>query len=46
MGHKSLAISERYSHLSPDHKKHAVNSLNAFFKKKSGQPNQNEMKQS
>lgn len=27
MGHKSIAMSERYSHLSPDHKKDAVNGL-------------------
>ncbi len=27
MGHKSIAMSERYSHLSPDHKKEAVNNL-------------------
>lgn len=27
MGHKSIAMSERYSHLSPDHKKEAVNGL-------------------
>ena len=29
MGHKSIAMSERYSHLSPDHKKDAVNGLEA-----------------
>jgi integrase len=29
MGHKSIAMSERYSHLSPDHKKEAVNGLEA-----------------
>lgn len=27
MGHKSIAMSERYSHLSPDHKKDAINGL-------------------
>lgn len=27
MGHKSISMSERYSHLSPDHKKDAVNGL-------------------
>mgnify|MGYP000901357167 CR=1 FL=1 len=27
MGHKSISMSERYSHLSPDHKKEAVNGL-------------------
>jgi hypothetical protein len=27
MGHKSIAMSERYSHLSPDHKKEAVLNL-------------------
>jgi len=27
MGHKSISMSERYSHLSPDHKKQAVNGL-------------------
>lgn len=31
MGHKSIAMSERYSHLSPDHKKDAVNGLEAAF---------------
>lgn len=29
MGHKSISMSERYSHLSPDHKKDAVNGLEA-----------------
>ena len=28
MGHKSLEMTLRYSHLSPDHKKRAVNILN------------------
>ena len=27
MGHKSISMSERYSHLSPDHRKDAVNGL-------------------
>ena len=31
MGHKSISMSERYSHLSPDHKKDAVNGLEAAF---------------
>jgi integrase len=31
MGHKSIAMSERYSHLSPDHKREAVNGLEAAF---------------
>ncbi len=31
MGHKSISMSERYSHLSPDHKKEAVNGLEAAF---------------
>jgi len=31
MGHKSLAMSERYSHLSPDHKRDAVNGLETLF---------------
>lgn len=31
MGHKSIAMSERYSHLSPDHKKEAVNGLESAF---------------
>ena len=29
MGHKSISMSERYSHLSPDHKKTAVNGIEA-----------------
>ncbi len=29
MGHKSLSMTKRYSHPTPDHKKHAVESLNA-----------------
>lgn len=33
MGHKSLAMSERYAHLSPDHKRDAVNGLEATLKK-------------
>lgn len=35
MGHKSITMSERYSHLSPDHKKDAVNGLEAALKKHS-----------
>lgn len=31
MGHKSISMSERYSHLSPDHKKDAVNGIEATF---------------
>jgi integrase len=34
MGHKSIAMSERYAHLSPDHKKEAVKNLEAGFKRK------------
>jgi len=34
MGHKSLAMSERYSHLSPDHKRDAVNGIEAAFNQK------------
>lgn len=33
MGHKSIAMTMRYSHLSPDHKKDAVNGLAAALKK-------------
>lgn len=29
MGHKSISMSERYSHLSPDHKRDAINGLEA-----------------
>ena len=29
MGHKSLSMTKRYSHPTPDHKKHAVESLNS-----------------
>jgi len=36
MGHKSIAMSERYAHLSPDHKKDAVNGLAAALKKHKG----------
>lgn len=32
MGHKSIAMSERYSHLSPDHKKDAVNAVAAVLR--------------
>jgi integrase len=31
MGHKSIAMSERYSHLSPDHKKQAVMDMEQAF---------------
>jgi len=31
MGHKSIAMSERYSHLSPDHKRDAVRGLEAVL---------------
>jgi integrase len=36
MGHKSISMSERYAHLSPDHKKDAVNGLAAALKKHKG----------
>jgi len=35
MGHKSISMSERYSHLSPDHKRDAVNGLEAALNGKS-----------
>jgi len=31
LGHQSLAMTERYSHLSPDQKKEAVNGIEAMF---------------
>jgi integrase len=31
LGHKSLAMTQRYSHLSPDHKKDAVQSIERLF---------------
>lgn len=31
MGHQSLAMTERYSHLSPDHKKQAVEGIENYF---------------
>ena len=31
MGHQSLAMTERYSHLSPDHKKQAVEGIERVF---------------
>jgi integrase len=37
MGHKSIAMSERYSHLSPDHKKDAVSALEKSFERKKKQ---------
>ncbi len=33
MGHKNIAMSERYSHLSPDHKKDSVKSIEVAFRK-------------
>ncbi len=33
MGHKSISMSERYAHLSPDHKKEAIKNLEAGLKK-------------
>ena len=33
MGHKSISMSERYSHLSPDHKKGAVNAVAAALRR-------------
>jgi integrase len=37
MGHKSIAMSERYAHLSPDHKKDAVIAMNNMFSKNGNQ---------
>lgn len=34
MGHKSIVMSERYSHLSPNHKKDAIIGLDKTFKKR------------
>ncbi len=34
LGHKSMAMTERYSHLTPDHKRLAVKNLEAGFKRK------------
>ena len=34
MGHKSISMSERYSHLSPDHKKDIVIGLERMFSRK------------
>jgi len=31
MGHQSLAMTERYSHLSPDHKKQAIEGIENYF---------------
>jgi len=36
MGHKSIAMSERYSHLSTDHKKDAINGLEASLNGNNG----------
>ena len=33
LGHQSLAMTERYSHLSPDHKRQAVDGIEAMFTK-------------
>jgi integrase len=33
MGHKSISMTERYAHLSPDHKKDAVNGLAETLRK-------------
>jgi hypothetical protein len=33
MGHKSISMSERYSHLSPGHKKEAVMGMEKAFNK-------------
>jgi integrase len=34
LGHKSLAMTQRYSHLSPDHKKDAIQSIERLFNEK------------
>ena len=34
MGHKSIAMSERYSHLSPEHKKDVVKGLENMLRVK------------
>lgn len=34
MGHKTISMSERYSHLSPGHKRDAVKTMEKIFKKK------------
>ena len=34
LGHQSLVMTERYSHLTPDHKKNAVDGIEAMFMKK------------
>jgi integrase len=31
MGHQTLAMTERYSHLSPDHKKQAIEGIENYF---------------
>ena len=31
MGHKTLAMTERYAHLIPDHKREAIQKMAAFF---------------
>jgi len=35
MGHKTIAMTLRYSHLSPDHKRKAIQALEARFSEKS-----------
>jgi len=41
MGHKSISMSERYSHLSPDHKKDAINNLEIAFNQSKNQKDEN-----
>ena len=38
--HKSIAMTERYAHLAPDHKQDAVNSMAALFAEGGGEPKQ------
>ncbi len=35
MGHKTIAMTLRYSHLSPDHKRKAIQALESRFSEKS-----------
>ena len=44
MGHKSLAMTERYAHLSPDMKKQAVSQLEENFKNGSANGNEGKRK--
>jgi len=37
LGHKTLEMTLRYAHLSPDHKREAVTVLDRLFQKKSPQ---------